>query len=164
MTLSPSHLGHWIGGHWHTANAENAIPLFDAVSGKVVAYAGAADYEMADAYQFAREVGYVALRCITFHERGRMLKQLALYLLSRKEEFYQISFATGATRVDAWIDIEGGIGNLFVDQNIPSLQRKNFTRCRIWNSIQNLAHMQQTLSLLNNKDINHPMPMVMGFL
>lgn len=121
MTLSPSHLGHWIGGHWHTANAENAIPLFDAVSGKVVAYAGAADYEMADAYQFAREVGNVALRSMTFQERGRMLKQLALYLLSRKEEFYQISFATGATRVDAWIDIEGGIGNLFAN---ASLRRK----------------------------------------
>ena len=121
MTLSPSHLGHWIGGHWHTANAENAIPLFDAVSGKVVAYAGAADYEMADAYQFAREVGNVALRSMTFQERGRMLKRLALYLLSRKEEFYQISFATGATRVDAWIDIEGGIGNLFAN---ASLRRK----------------------------------------
>lgn len=121
MTLSPSHLGHWIGGHWHTANAQNAIPLFDAVSGKVVAYAGAADYEMADAYQFAREVGNVALRRMTFQERGRMLKRLALYLLSRKEEFYQISFATGATRVDAWIDIEGGIGNLFAN---ASLRRK----------------------------------------
>lgn len=121
MTLSPSHLGHWIGGHWHTANAQNAIPLFDAVSGKVVAYAGAADYEMADAYQFAREVGNVALRSMTFQERGRMLKRLALYLLSRKEEFYQISFATGATRVDAWIDIEGGIGNLFAN---ASLRRK----------------------------------------
>jgi oxepin-CoA hydrolase/3-oxo-5,6-dehydrosuberyl-CoA semialdehyde dehydrogenase len=50
---------------------------------------------------------------MTFHERGRMLKALAMYLLTKKEDFYKISWATGATRVDSWIDIEGGIGNLF---------------------------------------------------
>ena len=121
MTFSPTHLGHWIGGRWLQANSDNAIPLLNAVSGKVVAYAGSADYEMGDAFRYAREVGNVHLRQMTFQERGRMLKRLALYLLSRKEEFYQISFATGATRIDAWIDIEGGIGNLFAN---ASLRRK----------------------------------------
>jgi oxepin-CoA hydrolase/3-oxo-5,6-dehydrosuberyl-CoA semialdehyde dehydrogenase len=51
---------------------------------------------------------------MTFHERALMLKELALYLLTRKEEFYQLSYLTGATKLDSWIDIEGGIGTLFV--------------------------------------------------
>ncbi|MDG2246593.1 MAG: phenylacetic acid degradation bifunctional protein PaaZ, partial [Flavobacteriales bacterium] len=57
--------------------------------------------------------GGEALRKMTFHERGRMIKALALYLMEKKEAFYQTSWATGATRRDSWIDIEGGIGNLF---------------------------------------------------
>jgi len=51
---------------------------------------------------------------MTFHQRGRMLKELAIYLMSRKKEFYPISHHTGATKVDSWIDIEGGISTLFV--------------------------------------------------
>jgi oxepin-CoA hydrolase/3-oxo-5,6-dehydrosuberyl-CoA semialdehyde dehydrogenase len=58
---------------------------------------------------------------MTFQERGRMLRALALYLLERKEMFYAISYQTGATRIDSWIDIEGGIGNLFSN---ASLRRK----------------------------------------
>jgi oxepin-CoA hydrolase / 3-oxo-5,6-dehydrosuberyl-CoA semialdehyde dehydrogenase len=71
--------------------------------------------------KYAREVGNPALRKITFHERGRMLKALATYLMEKKEQFYNISYHTGATRADSWIDIEGGIGNLFSN---ASLRRK----------------------------------------
>ncbi len=65
---------------------------------------------------------------MTFHERGRMLRALALYLTERKEKFYAISALTGATRADSWIDIEGGFGNLFA---YASLRRKfpNETFC-----------------------------------
>ena len=58
---------------------------------------------------------------MTFHERGKMLKSLALHLLNHKEKFYKLSYKTGATRADSWIDIEGGIGNLFSN---ASLRRK----------------------------------------
>ena len=33
--------------------------------------------------------------------------------MARKEELYELSYATGATRGDSWIDIEGGAGTLF---------------------------------------------------
>ncbi|MFM9056882.1 MAG: aldehyde dehydrogenase family protein, partial [Bacteroidota bacterium] len=62
---------------------------------------------------YARSTGGARLRKMTFHERGRMLKAMAMHLSAKKEDFYAISWATGATRVDSWIDIEGGIGNLF---------------------------------------------------
>ena len=58
---------------------------------------------------------------MTFQERGLMLKKLALFLLDRKEKYYEVSYWTGATKVDSWIDIEGGIGNLFAN---ASLRRK----------------------------------------
>ncbi|HRN37751.1 MAG TPA: aldehyde dehydrogenase family protein, partial [Flavobacteriales bacterium] len=66
----------------------------------------------------AREVGGPPLRKMTFPERGRMLKALAMYLMERKEEFYQVSYRTGATKADSWVDIEGGIGNVFANASL----------------------------------------------
>ena len=67
---------------------------------------------------YARKTGGPALRRMTFQERGLMLKKLALHLHSIKEKFYPISFLTGATKLDSWIDIEGGIGNLFTNASL----------------------------------------------
>jgi oxepin-CoA hydrolase/3-oxo-5,6-dehydrosuberyl-CoA semialdehyde dehydrogenase len=67
---------------------------------------------------YARKTGGPALRKMTFQERGLMLKKLALHLHSIKTKFYPISFQTGATKIDSWIDIEGGIGNLFTNASL----------------------------------------------
>src|SRR5205807_480435 len=64
--------------------------------------------------EHAREVGGSRLRRLTFHERAALLKALARYLTEHKEELYTLSYATGATKGDSWIDIDGGIGTLFV--------------------------------------------------
>ncbi|HNA17256.1 MAG TPA: phenylacetic acid degradation bifunctional protein PaaZ, partial [Ferruginibacter sp.] len=71
--------------------------------------------------QYGREVGNPALRKMTFHERGNMLKALAIHLRKHLPELYAISYKTGATKADSWVDIEGGIGNLFAN---ASLRRK----------------------------------------
>jgi len=55
---------------------------------------------------------------MTFQERGRMLKALAFHLMDRKKRYYEVSAWTGATKVDSWIDIEGGIGNLFANASL----------------------------------------------
>jgi oxepin-CoA hydrolase/3-oxo-5,6-dehydrosuberyl-CoA semialdehyde dehydrogenase len=70
---------------------------------------------------YGRKVGNPALRKMTFHERGRMLRALAMHLAEQKEKFYRLSYKTGATKTDSWIDIEGGFGNLFSN---ASLRRK----------------------------------------
>ncbi|MFI5142074.1 MAG: phenylacetic acid degradation bifunctional protein PaaZ, partial [Bacteroidia bacterium] len=77
---------------------------------------------------YARTVGGPKLRKMTFQERGMMLKALAIHLQNKKEDFYKVSWATGATRADSWVDIEGGIGNLFA---YASLRRQfpNETYC-----------------------------------
>jgi oxepin-CoA hydrolase/3-oxo-5,6-dehydrosuberyl-CoA semialdehyde dehydrogenase len=71
--------------------------------------------------EYAHTTGNPNLRKLTFHERGRMLRALAMHLRNHLEKFYSVSYKTGATKADSWIDIEGGIGNLF---SYASLRRK----------------------------------------
>lgn len=116
MKLQNYAQGKWVNGEG------NGQELYNAISGEVVAEASSAGLDFGEMMKYAREVGSPALRKLTFHERGRMLKALAFHLLEKKEEFYKISAYTGATRVDSWIDIEGGIGNLFSNASL----RKQF--------------------------------------
>lgn len=113
-------LENYIGGKWMTGDGEGQL-LTDAVTGEGVAYATTRGLDFAAMLDYGRTSGNAALRKLTFHERGRMLKALASYLLERKDKFYAISYHTGATKADSWIDIEGGIGNLFSN---ASLRRK----------------------------------------
>ncbi|HLG35509.1 MAG TPA: phenylacetic acid degradation bifunctional protein PaaZ, partial [Bacteroidia bacterium] len=89
-------------------------PLFNAVTGEQIAEATTIGIDFKSMLEYGRSVGSPNLRKMTFHQRARMLKALALYLNEKKEMFYQLSYATGATKSDSWVDIEGGIGNLFV--------------------------------------------------
>ncbi|MFN7014583.1 MAG: aldehyde dehydrogenase family protein, partial [Bacteroidia bacterium] len=107
-------------GKWTAGEGDGQI-LYNAITGEAIATASSKGLDFAAMMDYARKVGGSKLRKMTFHERGRMLKALALHLLSKKEKFYQISWATGATKADSWVDIEGGIGNLF---SYASLRRQ----------------------------------------
>jgi oxepin-CoA hydrolase / 3-oxo-5,6-dehydrosuberyl-CoA semialdehyde dehydrogenase len=113
-------LENYVGGKWVPGTGEGQV-LYDAVTGEAFARASTGGLDFGEVLAYAREKGNPALRRMTFHERGRMLKALALHLSAQKEKFYTISYRTGATRADSWIDIEGGIGNLF---SYASLRRK----------------------------------------
>ena len=113
-------LGNYITGNWIDGAGDGQI-LYNAVSGKPIGLATTQGIDFSDILQYARLKGNPALRKMTFQERGRMLRALALHLVQHKEKFYTISYQSGATRVDSWIDIEGGIGNLFSN---ASLRRK----------------------------------------
>jgi oxepin-CoA hydrolase/3-oxo-5,6-dehydrosuberyl-CoA semialdehyde dehydrogenase len=84
-----------------------------AVTGETVARIGTTITDFGAMLRHARSVGGPALRAMTFHQRGRILKSLAEMVMARKEELYALSFETGATRNDGWIDIEGGAGTFF---------------------------------------------------
>jgi oxepin-CoA hydrolase/3-oxo-5,6-dehydrosuberyl-CoA semialdehyde dehydrogenase len=107
MILKNYALGQW------TAGEGEGQALFNAVTGEKIAETSSKGLDFGEMMDYARNVGGPALRKMTFHERGRMLKALALHLISIKGKFYGSSAQTGATKVDSWIDIEGGIGNLF---------------------------------------------------
>ncbi|RMD89167.1 MAG: aldehyde dehydrogenase family protein, partial [Alphaproteobacteria bacterium] len=103
----------YLAGEW-VAPGEGARPIHDAVTGEVIGRVGNAALDVAAARDHARKVGGPALRAMTFHERARMLKALAQALDARKDELYELSYATGGTLADHRIDIDGGIGTLFV--------------------------------------------------
>ncbi|MCD4525472.1 phenylacetic acid degradation bifunctional protein PaaZ [Nocardioides sp. cx-173] len=102
----------YAAGRWHTASDEGA-PLLDAATGEEVARISATGLDLGEMTTYARTVGGPALRALTFHERAALLKQLAKHLGVDKDELYDLSFRTGATRRDSMVDIDGGIGTLF---------------------------------------------------
>ena len=110
----------YTNGKWMEGDG-NGQPLFNAFNGDLIGLASTDGLDFAKILDYARKKGNPALRKMTFHERGRMLKALALHLQSKVEKFYPVSYKTGATKTDSWIDIEGGIGNLF---SYASLRRK----------------------------------------
>ena len=105
-------LQNYVSGQWICGDGDGQ-PLFNAITDEQIATASSAGLDFSGMMDYARKVGGPALRKMTFQERGLMLKKLALHLTNEKEKFYKVSWATGATRKDSWIDIEGGIGNLF---------------------------------------------------
>ena len=88
--------------------------MHSAVTGDVVAHSTSGGIDMRETLAYARNVGGKNLRRLTFHQRADMLKKLAQYLTERKDQLHKLSFQTGATRGDNLIDIDGGIGTLFV--------------------------------------------------
>jgi oxepin-CoA hydrolase/3-oxo-5,6-dehydrosuberyl-CoA semialdehyde dehydrogenase len=113
-------LENYITGKWITGDGDGQV-LYNAVTGEVIGSASTKGLDFKAMTDYARRVGNPALRKMTFHQRGNMLKALALYLRNHLDKFYKISYQTGATKADSWVDIEGGIGNLFAN---ASLRRK----------------------------------------
>lgn len=100
-------LGEWVEGTGKSAE------LVHAVTGETIAEASSGGLDFRAMAEYARNVGGPKLRALTFHQRAAMLKAMARYLMERKDVFYALSAATGATKQDSWVDIEGGIGTFF---------------------------------------------------
>ena len=96
----------WVAGTGQRADIASAI------DGSLVATTGSGGVDFAQMLHHARTIGGPALRKLTFHDRARIIKGLGLAILAAKEELYALNVATGATRKDGWIDIEGGAGTL----------------------------------------------------
>ncbi len=98
-------------GRW--IRSTHRRPVASAITGETVAETGSEGLDFAAMLHFARKKGGPALRRMTFHDRANLLKALGQALIARKEELYTLSFSTGTTRSDAWVDIEGGAATLF---------------------------------------------------
>jgi oxepin-CoA hydrolase/3-oxo-5,6-dehydrosuberyl-CoA semialdehyde dehydrogenase len=130
--------------------------VHNAVTSEIIATTGSQGLDFAAMLDHARNVGGPVLRQMTFHERSWMLKGLANAIMARKEELYELSYATGAIRNDSWIDIEGGAGTLFsfsskgrrelpnqrvlIDGQMEPLSRGgSFVGQHVWTSLQGAA-------------------------
>lgn len=105
-------LRNYVMGQWVEGSGDGTV-LYNAVTGAPVATASTEGLDFKAMLEYGRVTGGPVLRKMSFHDRARMLKALALYLNEKKDLFYQLSYATGATKMDSWIDIDGGIGNVF---------------------------------------------------
>ncbi|MBN8676172.1 MAG: phenylacetic acid degradation bifunctional protein PaaZ [Chitinophagales bacterium] len=113
-------LQNYTNGEWVNGEGDGQL-LYNAVTGEQIAAASTKGLDFKAMLEYGRSVGNTSLRTMTFHQRGNMLKALALHLRNHLAGFYRISYQTGATKADSWVDIEGGIGNLFAN---ASLRRK----------------------------------------
>lgn len=102
----------YAAGRWVAGTGEGQ-PLLDAATGEEVARLGGAGTDPAAMADHARRVGGPALRAMTFHQRATALKAAAKHLATVKDELYELSYRTGATRKDSFVDVDGGIGTLF---------------------------------------------------
>jgi oxepin-CoA hydrolase / 3-oxo-5,6-dehydrosuberyl-CoA semialdehyde dehydrogenase len=103
----------FVSGKWQ-AGTGNFVTLRDATTNEVIASASAEGLDYRAMLWNASHVGGPNLRELTFHERAGLLKSIAKMLTEYKDEFYRLSYATGATKSDSWVDIDGGISTLFV--------------------------------------------------
>lgn len=110
-------LGNYVQGAWVEGDGEGN-PIYNAVNGELIHRATTEGLDFEKILQYGREEGGKVISKMTFQERGNMLKKLALYLTKIKDQFYEISYQSGATKSDSWIDIEGGFGNLFANASL----------------------------------------------
>ena len=119
-------LENYTRGEWQEGEGPGR-ELLNASTGELIARASTQGLNFKETLLFARQVGGKNLRKLTFQQRGHLLKALALHLNSHKKKFYSISYQTGATKIDSWIDIEGGIGNLFTMSSKARREMPNHT-------------------------------------
>lgn len=100
--------GAWVPPH------EDAQTVLDAATGAPVARVGHGGFCARSMIRYATDEGGARLRVMGFHDRAKMIKAVALYLKEHKEALYERSWATGATRRDGAIDIDGGIQTMLV--------------------------------------------------
>ncbi len=101
------------GAWWSPESDAGATIVRDASTGDVVTGVSTSGLDLAGALEYARTAGQASLGALTFHRRALLLKEFAQALTARKDELYELSSRTGATRGDSAVDIDGGIGVLF---------------------------------------------------
>ena len=121
MKIKSFAAGEWVSGDGRQQTLLNAIN--DEVVGEVQSLTSGFD-QMLD---YGRSKAGPALRKLSLHDRAEKIKLLATYLLEQKEDFYRISYLTGATKADSWVDIEGGIGTMFNYSGITRRELNNDT-------------------------------------
>ena len=117
----------YVQGGWH--RPDGGVPILHAVTGDELATISSSGIDMEAVASYARTVGGPALRDMTFHDRAAMLRSVGKHLLANTDHLYEMSTATGATRADSWIDIEGGAGVLMA---YSGKGRRELPNAKVW--------------------------------
>ncbi|MFQ5694328.1 MAG: phenylacetic acid degradation bifunctional protein PaaZ, partial [Nitrospinota bacterium] len=145
----------YVCDEWQAGSGAGTV-LKHAVTGEEIATVGSRGLNFRKMLDYGREVGGPALRAMSFPRRAALLKEMAGVLGQHLPEFYEIAASYGATRFDAWMDIEGGIGTLaayssmarrrlpdstfVVDGDVEGLSKGGtFVGQHIWVSLEGVA-------------------------
>jgi len=102
----------YVSGTWIEGTDEGTA-LMDPVTGEELARASTAGIDIGAAMAYGRETGGHALRAMTYGERAQLISAIAETLSANREAYGEIALAnSGNTKMDAAIDIDGGIGTL----------------------------------------------------
>ena len=102
----------YLGGQWSRGQGVET-ELIDPTNGTVLASASAKGLDSHSALDFARSRGGPALRALSYAERAKLLGAVADVLTAHRARYEEIAVAnSGNTKIDAAIDIDGGIGTL----------------------------------------------------
>ena len=121
-------LSSYAAGVWHTpGSAAGGRAVHDAGTGELLHQVSYEGIDFAAVVDHARNTGLPELQKLTFHQRGVILKKLGAHLMERTKDYHEISYTTGTTKRDAFVDIEGGIGTLFTYSGVARRQMPNST-------------------------------------
>jgi 3,4-dehydroadipyl-CoA semialdehyde dehydrogenase len=102
----------YLGGRWVRGEGSET-ELVDPANGNVLATASARGLDLRSALAYARDRGGPALRALSYADRARLLGAVADVLAANRARYEETAIAnSGNTKVDAAIDIDGGIGTL----------------------------------------------------
>lgn len=119
-------LKNYLHGEWMEGKGEGT-KLLSAIDSSLVAVCDTEGLNFEQALEYGRTVGYKNLSSMTFYDRGQMLKKIAQYLIARKNNYYELSYNTGATYLDCWVDVDGGIGTFFSYSGLAKRMLPNTT-------------------------------------
>src|SRR2546425_10842217 len=109
---TPEQLESYLGGRWSRGDGVET-ELTDPVNGSGLATVSARGLDLEAALAFARQRGGPPLRSLSFAERAKLLGAVADVLTANRARYEAIAIAnSGNTKVDAAIDIDGGVGTL----------------------------------------------------
>ncbi|TMJ38143.1 MAG: 3,4-dehydroadipyl-CoA semialdehyde dehydrogenase [Alphaproteobacteria bacterium] len=112
MSATPETLDSYLSGRWQRGQGIEST-LIDPVTGDELATVSAKGLDLNSALEFARREGQRSLRNMNYAERGKLVGAVADVLTANRARYEAIAIAnSGNTKMDAAIDIDGGIGTL----------------------------------------------------
>jgi 3,4-dehydroadipyl-CoA semialdehyde dehydrogenase len=112
MPAMPEALQSYLSGHWVGGEGVETR-LFDPVKGDELATVSAKALDLEGALAFARRSGQGSLRNMSYAQRAKLLAAVADVLIANRARYEEIAIVnSGNTKMDAAIDIDGGIGTL----------------------------------------------------
>src|SRR2546430_2551559 len=112
MPAAPENLESYLSGRWVRGEGVETR-LVDPVRGDELATVSAKGIDLAGALDHARKHGQGGLRAMSYAARAKLIGAVADVLVANRARYEEIAIAnSGNTKMDAAIDIDGGIGTL----------------------------------------------------